>query len=334
MNEVTVLMTTYNGSLYIKPAIDSILNQTFKNFELLIVNDGSTDNTIEIIQSYDDSRIRLINNESNKGLLFSRNIALTEARGKYLAILDSDDIAISNRLQIQWTTFENRPSLALLGGQGLVINKKGEKTGEVLTQLTGADAVKVKLFFSNSYIHSTVMIRMEVFCKLGGYQNFPLAEDYALFSRLSHDYEVDNLSDILVEYRIHGENISIKRANELFSLHLPILQNRILQFGISASQDQIRWLLHPNLVQAKDIKAFKLFLILLIRTNRKNNFLKKKIFEKKILDIWYQTIMNKVRWASFYHILTFPAFTLLESKQIRRSFKNSIKGIFIKNENR
>lgn len=272
MIEVTVLMTTYNGSLYIKQAIDSVLRQTFENFELLIVNDGSTDNTIDIIESYNDPRIRLINNYSNKGLLFSRNFALTEAKGKYLAILDSDDIAIANRLEVQWKTFEKRPSLALLGGQGVVIDKDGIKTGEILTQLTGSDAVKVKLFFSNSYIHSTVMIRMEIFKKLGGYQDFPLAEDYALFSRLSHDHEVDNLSDTLVEYRIHGENISLQKHKELFSLHIPIIQNRIKQFGILTNPEQISWLSNPKDVQEDNIRAFKSFLKLLIRTNRKNNF--------------------------------------------------------------
>ena len=99
--KITVFMPVYNSERYLKEAIDSILNQSYKNFELLIINDGSTDSSIDIIKSYNDSRIKLINNDCNKGLPYTRNLGLKLAKGDYIAIMDSDDISYIHRLKKQ-----------------------------------------------------------------------------------------------------------------------------------------------------------------------------------------------------------------------------------------
>ena len=146
MPKITVFIPAYNTAQYISDAINSILSQTYTDFELLIIDDGSTDETNQIISSYSDSRIRLIKNRENRGLVYSRNLALTEARGKYLAILDSDDVAHENRLEIQLKEFENRPNLALLGTPANIINSQGERTGEIIKVKHGKDNVSTELF--------------------------------------------------------------------------------------------------------------------------------------------------------------------------------------------
>lgn len=124
---VTVFMAVYNGQKYISEAINSILNQTFRDFELLIIDDGSTDNTIDNIKLFTDDRIRLIQNHKNLGLFVTRNYGIDQAKGKYFAILDSDDIAFPNRLQIQVNFMERNPQYALCGAKAKVINQMGEE---------------------------------------------------------------------------------------------------------------------------------------------------------------------------------------------------------------
>jgi glycosyltransferase involved in cell wall biosynthesis len=111
--KITVFMAAYNSENYISDSIKSILDQSFSDFELLIINDGSTDLTVDIIEKFNDPRIRLVHNDKNRGLTYTRNVALTEALGEYIAILDSDDIAVKNRLELQYNFFQQHPEYAL-----------------------------------------------------------------------------------------------------------------------------------------------------------------------------------------------------------------------------
>src|SRR5690606_26652735 len=182
-NHITVFMAAFNAAPYIAQSIQSVLNQTYSNFELLIVDDGSTDNTVDIINSFQDKRIRLIQNPVNKGLPYTRNIALDEAKGEFIAILDSDDISFPNRLQAQINYFQEHPKLAVLGGYAYIIDKDGERTSNVLTPITDSNSLRAILLFVNSFTHSTVMMRTAAFRSIGGYPNYPVAQDYGLFSR-------------------------------------------------------------------------------------------------------------------------------------------------------
>jgi len=124
--EVTVLMSVYNGEKYLREAIDSILNQTFTDFEFLIVNDGSTDRTAEILRSYDDPRIIIINNEKNIGLTKSLNIGLRMAKGEYIARMDADDVSMPERLQKQIELLNQKKNTGLVGTYYTIINEKGK----------------------------------------------------------------------------------------------------------------------------------------------------------------------------------------------------------------
>src|SRR5690606_8180243 len=211
--QITVFMAAYNAADYIAASIESVLKQTYDHFELLIVDDGSTDNTVEIIQRFHDPRIRLIQNDGNKGQPYTRNLALTEAKGEFLAVLDSDDIAFPNRLEIQLQHFLDRPQLAVLGGQVYVIDKYGQRTGQEMIPICGSKQLHSALLLHNSFVHPTVMMRMSAFKDIGGYPNHLVAQDYALFSRIALKYEVDNIPEYLGEYRMHDNNISIRKKH-------------------------------------------------------------------------------------------------------------------------
>lgn len=155
----------------------------------------------------------MLSNDKNRGLTYTRNVAIKEARGEYIAILDSDDVAIFNRLELQYNFFQENPDFALCGGHGSVIDKFGKHWEDDRFKVPiGAEKVKTTLFFQNAFINSTVMYKTEVLRELNGYQNYAPAEDYEFFTRVSDRYPVNNLDCVLVRYRIHDNNTSIVQS--------------------------------------------------------------------------------------------------------------------------
>lgn len=327
-------MPAYNAGRYIYEAIESIRCQSFQNFELLIVDDGSTDDTLHVIKSFSDTRIRIIQNKVNKGLVYTRNIALTEAKGDFMAILDSDDIALSNRLEKQYETFLQRPDLAVLGSQAYVIDKDGNRTGRKITNATGAELVKSTIFFENPFVHSSVMMRTSVFKEFGGYHNYSTAEDYELFIRISDKYEVDNLTEYLVEYRVHGDNISTTQLPLLQQAVLDMKADQLKRLGIAndlAHCEMVSLQSFQNKYMLKDY--FKLYKDLLY-TNRKNNFFEIHSFEKVLFDRWFNVIMNKGDKTAFLMLFKPPLFdwSKITPRQFRKTFKKSLKEILYINK--
>lgn len=212
MPKVSVIMPAYNAEKYIKEAIDSILNQTFKDFEFIIINDGSIDSTEDIIKSYTDPRIKIINHDTNQGIYASRSDGLKMAQGEFIAILDSDDIAIKNRLEEQLNFMENHPNIAVVGSWMEVINVDHR---EVHTLKHDCDPVIIKWthILKNQILNSSSFFRKKTVDKIGYYRKeYEYAEDYDLWSRISRRYKMANMPRVLVQYRIRGK--SVTRAPE------------------------------------------------------------------------------------------------------------------------
>jgi glycosyltransferase involved in cell wall biosynthesis len=207
--KISVIMAVYNGEKYLKEAIDSILNQTFSDFEFLIVNDASTDSTSIILSQYSDPRIRIIDNESNKGLTYSLNLMLTQSRGDYLARIDADDIALPNRLEIQSGFMEMHPEVGICGSfvesfiQGT--NKKQ------IVRFPETDAgIRAFAFFQSPFCHPSTMFRKEILDKYA-LQYSPLyikSEDYALWVELLKYTRGANIPLVLLKYRRHEQCFS------------------------------------------------------------------------------------------------------------------------------
>src|SRR5690606_38182693 len=165
------------------------------DFELIVYNDGSTDHTAAIVREFTDPRIRLLSSSQNKGITYARQTALGLASGKYVAILDSDDEAFPTRLEKQYTFLETHPHVKLCGGNAEVIDENGTPTVAVLIPPYRPEEFKVKLFFNNIFVNSTVMYRREEVLSLGGYRDRAPAEDYDLFVRLANVYEIHVLTE-------------------------------------------------------------------------------------------------------------------------------------------
>lgn len=208
--KVSVLMPVYNGERYLREAIESILGQRFTKFELLIIDDGSTDRSWEIIRSYDDPRIRLIKNVKNIGLIKTLNSGLALARGEYLARQDQDDISHPARLEKQLAYLNSHPEIALIGTKVNPIDWRGRKIKAYgYCIVSGELAIRWYSMFNSPFAHPSVMMRTEIVRDMGGYdERFPACEDYDLFSRIIAEHGATNLEEALIDYRCHPASMT------------------------------------------------------------------------------------------------------------------------------
>ena len=213
---VTVLMPVYNGLPYLREAIESVLCQTFSDFEFLIIDDASTDGSIACVRSYEDSRIRLVRNERNLGQTRSLNIGLELARGIYVARLDQDDLCFPERLQKQVTLLEKMSRVALIGTWGYTIDSLGRRTGVWRGGLNDYETFIGLLILGKCPIwHPSVMYRRDVIAGLGGYdESYEPAADYDLWIRVALSrHNACNIPEPLIMYRIHDGQQSASKLS-------------------------------------------------------------------------------------------------------------------------
>ena len=204
--KVTVMMAVYNAEKYLRQAIESILRQSFHDFELVIHDDGSTDHSAEIIQSYRDSRIRAVLNPINQGEERVRNQCLQRARGEYIAVLDADDVAHRDRLQIESDFLNRNTDVSLVGSAHEIIDEAGRVVG-IQRIYSDELAIKWGLLLGNQFSHSTVMYRREDVLAIGGYDEvLSYGSDFDLWVRLTTRGRLVNLREPLSQYRVHNQN--------------------------------------------------------------------------------------------------------------------------------
>lgn len=210
---VSVLMPVYNGEAYIRETIDSILAQTFRDFEFIIVNDGSTDDTELIIDSYRDQRIRYYRNSRNKGLINTLNLGIQLSRGEYIARIDADDIADEGRLKKQLEFLLHHPDHGMCGTFYKVINEKGEVIDKVELPTSDSEA-NTFLGFGNCFCHSSIMIKASLIRELRYRDEYQVCEDYDLWYRAARKTKVSNLPVFATRYRVHGKNVSLVKKDK------------------------------------------------------------------------------------------------------------------------
>ena len=214
MCKVSVIMAAYNAEKYIEEAIRSVLNQTLQDFELIVINDGSKDQTLNAIKSISDKRIVIIN-QDNSGAANARNSGLRSSKGEYIAILDADDVALPDRLKKQVDFLDASPEYGIVGGNASVIDKDGifvTNTNQVLDW----HSIKMKLPAS-PFIHSTVMFRSSLIRTIGMYPDITTSEDALFFLKISKVSKMINLQDYLINYRLLPSALS-RRSSSLVNM--------------------------------------------------------------------------------------------------------------------
>lgn len=208
---VSVIMGVYNGAGYVTDAVQSVLDQTFDDFEFIIVNDASTDATAGILREFSDRRMRIITNEKNEGLTRCLIRGCNEARGKYIARMDADDVSYPERFEKQVEFLDGNPDYAAVGTQCHFLDTKGNTRGVSDYPLAYED-IGFDIWRRCPFAHGSTMFVREAFIACGGYrESFRYAQDYDLWFRVIEKYKAANLPDVLYGLRYHRGSLTLQK---------------------------------------------------------------------------------------------------------------------------
>lgn len=213
---VSVIMPVYNAEKYIAEAVNSILNQTYPYFELLIVDDCGNDSSMDIVKQYKDSRIKILYNDMNRGIAYSRNRALKESKGKYIAIMDDDDFAYPQRFEKQVSYLEEHIEMDVLGGAVEAVDGEGKKIRQAAETLKNPLYIKVNFLFRCIFHNSEVMFRKRLIEKnhISYCNNCYGMEDFRFWIECSKVGKMTNLPDLIVQHRYHEETETFRVKKE------------------------------------------------------------------------------------------------------------------------
>jgi|694.fasta_scaffold05370_11 glycosyltransferase involved in cell wall biosynthesis len=330
---LTVVLCVYNAEKYLSEAIESILNQTYKNFDFFIVDDGSTDQSLDIIKKYANanSRIFLHENVENKGVSYSRNYAISQCKTKYIALMDADDVSLPERIEKQINFLENHPNISVCGTWFTLF---GENINQQLIQHPeGHDQIKVNMLFDCCIGNPTLMFKSEIFNNFQFIKKYIPIDDYELWSRALFKYNFSNIQESLLNYRWHSTNISQTKKVDINKLHLEIRKNQLLNLKPDLTEDQLSKLdslTRPlNAIPFNElIKVLDLMKELLAINLKKNiynqNYLK-DFFYKNCLELTKSGKGNSLKFTWLIISEFQDVFNLLNFKEKKRLFKKCFR---------
>ncbi len=295
MPRITVLMPVYNADRFLRKAIDSILTQTFTGFEFMIIDDGSTDGSQSIVRSYNDSRIRFVQNEKNIGVAATLNRGLDLAQGEYIARMDADDISLPSRLKKQVHFMGKNPEVGI---SGTWIRLFGDQPRVVARRPVGAPVVKAFLLFDNALYHPTVIMRNDMIEKynLRYDSHFNRTEDYELWCRCRGIFLLDNLPEQLVMMRIHKKSVSGKFEENIRHQTEKILRRELQTLDVSPSREELSF--HhivgrgKRLFTRNDMKRAHAWLQYLQYVNRLKGVYENHAIAVAIGMVWFRLCAN------------------------------------------
>ena len=301
---ISVIMSVYNEEKYIETSLKSLLNQTFGDFEIIIVDDASTDDTKQRIQRLKDERIHLICNEINQGVTQNLNKALKHVKGKYIARMDGDDIAFPERFEKQYQYMENHPDTMLVS----CYTKSFGDSDLVFALPDDSEVLKVRMLVRPVYAHPGFMMRRELV--EAGYQydeDYRTAQDYEFASRVSEKYKIGLVPEVLLYYRVHKKQISAKAGSQQFNNADKIRKRQLERLGVYLSETE--WLDYQKLVKEEKVNNLEDFYRVdeiiqkMVKANKKIKIYSQKIMDdtlKRMLYTW--VIRNK----NMKYVLAFP----------------------------
>jgi len=317
--QLSIIITTYNSGKYISQAIESVLAQTFGDFELIIINDGSTDNTKEIVSAFSDERIKYFENEKNEGIVFSRNKGLKLAQGSYIGMLDADDIAHPNKFENQIDFLERNPEYGMVGSWAKFIDAEGKHVPGSWKLKAKPQAIPAIMLFKNYFLQSAVLYRRECISGYEFKEGFEIGEDYLIWYEILKEWKAWNLQQYLLDYRVHEKsitqsNIDFKREKEkeIFGIILKGLE-------IEPSDEELE--LHLTIREGNTIDNIKTLLSI-------EKWLLKIIAQNRLLNIYNQKILERIVFERWLKVCSKAG--VLHFKMLKHLITSKIFSIFIK----
>ncbi len=327
---VTVLMPVYNAEKFVAAAIQSILDQTFPDFELLVIDDGSTDNSAAIIKSFRDDRIVYTKNETNLKLITTLNKGLELANGKYIVRLDADDLATETRIQDQVEFMEANPKVGL---SGTWYEAFGSVSSIGKNPISNAE-IRYMSFYQCPIIHPSTIFRTSVIREnnLRYNMGFPHAEDYELWGQFAEVSELANIPKALLKYRVHENNIS-KLQNETQKYNSYRIKKQLFQkVGVTASDhdlDLFQKMNHQvNILKLTELDRLGVLISKMLEGNVESQYLDQAWFADLLRKKWFETCENH----SYYGFSVWKLYWKYQSirfglNQLKGTFKLFIKSI-------
>ena len=311
---VSVIMSNYNTpEEYLRPAIESILTQTYKNFEFIIIDDCSTDNSLSIIESYTDDRIKVIKNEQNLGITKSLNRALSVAKGEFVARMDADDISFESRFEKQVEFLRSHPDHIVCGtGVELIGDWQTKHSSKVICRkIPDKETFQIHLLFGNypNIVHPTAMFNHNMLLEhnIIYNENYPLAQDYRMWISCSEVAECANISETLLYYRVHNKAVSSDKKELQRNIAIQIMQEQLNKLHLEL--DEVYAEIHNDFLFSRkpyDIRCKK-WIKTLLKQNKKckiyNQKKMKKILWKKWTEISYYGIAKQKNPAEILKII-------------------------------
>ena len=330
---ISVVMSVYNAEKFLRDSIESILSQSFSNFEFIIINDGSSDKSLSIIETYrkKDRRIILISRK-NKGLSHSLNEGISISRGIYIARMDADDISSRYRLQKQLDFMESNQDIGVCGTSALIISEN-KKILDCTLHAKFDKEIRCVMFMNTSIIHGSAMLRKKIlFYRDYIYSTqFKNSQDYELFLYLSRHTKFHNIELPLYLFRLNKNGITSKTNEDIINLRLPyfkiLLTNNLVNLGFKPLNNELMmaFTLSSNISMQKFKKAPKkieFFLYEILKKNNQYNFYDKLTFQKHLSQKFFtfMIISNKFNFIRlFYDTFFFNGFYVFIKKKILRT---------------
>ncbi|EGV42937.2 glycosyltransferase family 2 protein [Bizionia argentinensis JUB59] len=307
MPVLTVIMPVYNGEKFLKESIDSVLNQTFTEFSLLVLNDNSTDSTAEILKNYkrQDSRISVITKTKNEGPANLRNEGIQIAKTDLIALLDADDIALPTRFEKQLKYLNAHPEVGVCGTWFSFFGNRKEK---VVKHEVSHEALLIQFLHSSGIGNPTVMFRKSALGNLRFEQQYVPAEDYGLWSQLIYKTQFHNIPESLLKYRWHDNNISQTKEANLRKSEVLIKAKQMEQLGIPKTDPNISFYIHAVSLKRKQSSGDVIKTIHaahdLLKRNKQLEVYNKELFKKHIDRNIKRSIRNAIGYnKAFYKFI-------------------------------
>jgi glycosyltransferase involved in cell wall biosynthesis len=293
-------MPVHNGAAFLRPAIDSILRQSFTDFEFIIVDDCSSDESVAMVQSFRDSRIRLLRAPDRLRICGALNLGLDHATGRFVARMDADDISRPCRLEKQVARLTRHSDVALCGAW--VRRFWGDERGHIDKRPISDDDVRAYALFDNPLVHSTVMIRREVLDTFTirydeAYRN---AEDYDLWIRMFPHGRAVNLPEVLLDYRVHPTSVTTLAGDGMDAAAIRVVERLLVEIGLDPTDEQVRfhrWLGTGRLYPERNREAIRRaesWLKELLKSNDRHRVYAPGPIRRAVAQVWYRTCYHSL----------------------------------------